>query len=183
MMKNNRSLPLGVTVLELLIILTALAVIILISVPGSSYLLETYRLKHATSQLVDSLNRAQSEAVSRASVVRVCPSTGGRFCRRDGDWSHGWLVFSDGNGDGVVHDIELLQSFDAPHESVRIMAEGAVTNSASFNASGLEEDNGSQNGEFRICNLNSNLKAKSILISEDGWVQMTQSAAKGCNSN
>ena len=181
-MKSKQPTLLGMTVLELLIILTALAIVILISVPGASYLLETYRLKQATTQLVDSLNRAQSEAISRASVVRVCPSSDGRFCRRDGDWSQGWLVFSDGNGDGVVHDIELLQSFDAPHESVRILAEGAVVNKASFNASGLVEDNDSQSGEFRICYLGSNSRVKSITVSPDGWVEMTRTGAKGCKS-
>jgi hypothetical protein len=91
-------------------------------------------------------------------------------------------MFSDGNGDGVVHDIELLEVFDAPHENVRILASGAVVNNASFNVTGLVEDNGSRDGEFQICYLGSNSSVKSISISSDGWVEMMQTGSKGCNS-
>lgn len=172
----------GMTVLELLIALTAVAIVILISVPGSSMLLENYRMKKASDNLVNSINTAKYEALRRHSTVRVCPSSNGKFCRRDADWNQGWLIFSDGNGDGIAQEIEFLESFKAPNESVRITAEGAVRSTASFTVSGLVEDNEAMTGSFMLCYLGSDLQSRNLLISEDGWVQITKNDSKGCDS-
>ena len=126
----------GFTVLEVLILLTVIAIVILVSVPGSTMLLERYRLKSTSNDLSEGLNTAFIEAGRRSSTVRVCPSSNGRFCRRDADWNKGWLVFSDGNGDGLVQEFELLESFKPPHNSIRITARGAVESMASFRTGG-----------------------------------------------
>jgi len=174
----------GMTVVELLIILTAIAIVVLISVPSSTMVLEHYRLKSASSSLVESLNLAKTEAVKRNSVVRVCPSSNGRFCRTDGNWNHGWLVYSDGNQDGTVQEIELIKSFDAPSEHVFIVAEGAITNMASFTLAGLKQDHDAQTGDFVLCHDGSNARHKIISIDRDGWVNAsaTETGSPVCSS-
>ena len=172
----------GMTVVELLIILTAIAIVVLISVPGSTAVLERYRLKSTSSDLVDGLTIAKGEAVKRGSTVRVCPSSNGRFCRTDGNWNHGWLVYTDGNADGTVQEIELLQSFQAPNQKVTIVATGAVGTTASFNATGLVQDHQQQTGEFHICHRGEKGRTKAISIDRDGWVQAspTQTGSAIC---
>ena len=161
----------GMTVIELLIILAAIAIVVMISVPGSTMVLEHYRLKSTSSDLVGGLNLAKGEALKRNSTVRVCPSSNGRFCRTDGNWNHGWLVYSDGNGDGTVQEIELIEAFPSPGEHVWIMASGAVENIASFTLAGLVPENEYQSGEFHICHKGAEYRAKTISVDQDGWVE------------
>jgi type IV fimbrial biogenesis protein FimT len=160
------------TAIELLIGLAVLAIVALVAIPGSSMLIDSYRLKSASSNLVDGLYLARSEAQNRASTVKVCPSDDGRHCRADGDWSHGWLVFSDGNGDGVVQEIELLEAFEAPGGHVRIVASGAAQKIAAFTSAGLVRDNGSASGEFIFCTENSSTAPRVVAIDSEGWVSV-----------
>ena len=161
----------GMTLIEVLIILSAIAIVVMISVPGSTMVLEHYRLKSASGDLLSSLNIAREEAIKRSSTVRVCPSANGRFCRSDGNWDQGWLVYTDGNADGAVQEIELIQSFPAPSEHIHIVAGGAVENSASFTVSGLIDQNKYVSGEFHVCHDGIESRAKTIQIDSDGWVQ------------
>lgn len=170
----------GMTVVELLIIVAALAVVILIAVPGSSMLVEHQRLKAASTSLVDGLNLARGEALKRGSTVRVCPSSNGRFCRTDGDWTEGWLVYTDGNADGAVQEIELIQAFEKPNEHVSVIARGAAENSVAFTVAGLAPDNGSENAEFVLCHLGSEGDSRTILIDAEGWVSLVTTPAGAC---
>lgn len=172
----------GMTILELLIALTAVAFVILITVPGSSMILEKYRMKQTSDNLVNSINNARYEALRRHSTVRICPSSNGRFCRRDGDWNQGWLVFSDGNGDRIAQEIELLETIEKPNENIRIFANGAVKTIASFNVSGLEGDNEAVNGSFILCYLGSSARAKDLFVNQDGWVEIARRDSRGCES-
>lgn len=161
----------GMTLVEILIILAAIAIVVVISVPGSTMVLEHYRLKSASTDLLTGLNIAREEAIKRHSTVRVCPSSNGRFCRSDGNWDQGWLVFSDGNGDGTVQEIELIQAFPAPSEHIHIIADGAVNTAASFTLAGLVNQDSYASGEFHVCHDGAEARAKTIQIDSDGWVQ------------
>ncbi|MGD8359195.1 MAG: GspH/FimT family protein [Lysobacterales bacterium] len=172
----------GLTVIELLLILAALAVVVLVSVPGASMLMEHYYLKSASGNLVSGLNLARSEAARRSSIVRMCPSSNGRFCRSDGDWAYGWLVYTDGNADGTVQDIELIQAFKAPGEKVRIVARGAVEHAASFTLSGLIADQEAPTGEFDVCLPGSDTGSRTIMIDSDGWVQLIPDDRNRCEA-
>jgi type IV fimbrial biogenesis protein FimT len=179
---SRKPLWLGMTVVELLIFVAALAVVILLAVPGSSMLVEHYRLKSASASLVEGLNLARGEALKRGSAVRVCPSSNGRFCRTDGDWAQGWLVYTDGNGDGVVQEIELLQAFVAPNANVRIISKGAAETSVSFTVAGLVPANGSDSGEFVLCHARSKRDARTVLVDAEGWVSLTSGPAAACDA-
>ena len=132
----------GITAIEVLIGIAVLTIVALLAVPTSSILMERHYLKSASSNLVDGIYLAKREAEIRASTVRVCPSNDGRTCRVDGDWSQGWLVFSDGNADGVVQEIEVIEAYEAPGGHLRIVASGAAQTAAAFNSAGLVRDNG-----------------------------------------
>lgn len=172
----------GFTILEVLIALAAIAIVVLVTVPGSNMLLEKYRLKTASGSLFSGLELARSEAHQRSSTVLMCPSSNGHSCRRDGDWSMGWLVFTDGNGNGTVQDIELIKAYEAPHQTVRIMAQGAVQNQAAFTATGLNADNGKQTGKFQICLDGSETAPKIVKVDAEGWIQMVKVHEEVCET-
>jgi type IV fimbrial biogenesis protein FimT len=161
----------GLTVLELMIVLAAIGIIVLVAVPGSPVLLDRYRLKVTTDSFMTALELSRAEANARGIAVVLCPSSNGHTCRRDGDWSHGWLVFTDGNSNGTVQDIELIQAFEASSPKIVIMANGAVQERASFTATGLIPDNGTDSGQFRICLRDSNATVTLVQVDVDGWVQ------------
>ena len=172
----------AMTVIELLIALAVLGIIILVAVPGSSLLVEQYHLRSVSSNLVDGLYLAKEEALRRASTVRVCPSNDGRFCRTDGDWNHGWLVYSDGNADGMVQEIELLEAFTTPDGRVRIIASGAASAAAAFTANGLVQDNGAPTGEFVICVGTPDPVARTVVVDADGWVSVEPGDSLRCEA-
>ena len=170
------------TVLELLIFMAALAVVVLISVPASGVFIEKWRLKCATGTLSSSLEIARSEALMRGSTVRVCPSSNGRSCRSDNNWNLGWLVFSDGNADGQVQDIEFIRAFNAPHDQIRILADGAVQNRVSFTVTGLDQENGADSGQFLLCYAESQAQPTLVSVEADGWVVRGPASEKACQA-
>ena len=76
----------GITSIEHLILLSIIAIILSISVPGSAIMLSYYQIGEASDQLAESLNTARQESRLRHSTVRICPSVNSRFCGGD-DWS------------------------------------------------------------------------------------------------
>lgn len=171
----------GLTVLELLIVFAAIAIAVLVTVPGSTILLEKYRLNSTSETLFSGLELAMSEAHLRNSTVIVCPSSNSHSCRSDGDWNHGWLVFSDGNGNGTAQDIELIRAFEAPHQKIRIVAKGAVETAASFTMTGLVEHNETQTGLFRICLQDSDDPPRVVNVNEEGWAHKVPAHNEVCD--
>jgi len=92
-------------------------------------------------------------------------------------------VFSDGNGDGTVQEIELIKAFSAPNSHVRIFAEGAVQKSAALTMTGLVPANESDQGEFHICLEGLNPRTKIVRIDASGTVDIsrTQSGSGICS--
>ena len=171
------------TAIELLIVVAAIGLLLLISVPGSSMLIERYRLNAASNDLARGLSLARSEAIQRGSTVRLCPSIDGRACRDDGDWNQGWLVYSDGNADKVVQEIELIEAFDGPADEVRIIGRGPVQNGAAFTLSGLmvdADERSDRGGEFLVCYAGTSGAAKAVVVDAEGWVNVVPGNAANC---
>lgn len=170
----------GLTVLELLITLAAIGIVVLVAVPGSTLLLEKYRLKSASDSIVTGLELARAEAGARSSTVIVCPSSNGHTCRHDGNWDHGWIVFTDGDGNGSVQDIELLRSFDAPNPEIHVIADGALQKKAAFTATGLVRSAEDSSGRFLICLKDSDAPPTLVNVDADGWVQRMRAPEQSC---
>ena len=177
---GKRKSHIGLTVVEVLIGFTVIAVIALITAPGVSGLLQGRQIGNAASELARGLSLAKIEAEKRHSTVRVCPSSDGLSCRQDGDWNRGWLVFSDGNGDGSPQEFERIRAYDPPNEKIRIKSSGAITDVLAFTVAGLVKNNNSEKGEFIICHVDSRSKSKKILVDSEGWVNLVKSDSKAC---
>lgn len=88
----------GRSILELLAGLVVAAVILGAGAPFFSELLAESRLSTAASELTGSLSLARSEAVKLGTPVCVCASFDGVSCSGSTDWSLGWILFTDDNG-------------------------------------------------------------------------------------
>jgi type IV fimbrial biogenesis protein FimT len=164
----------GLTAIEVLIAFSVFAVVLLIAAPNVSSLVQNQYVKNTGSDLYTGLSLAKLEAEQRHGTVRMCPSSDGKSCRVDGDWNKGWLVFTDGNANGVPDDIELIQAFSAPSQKVRIVASGALTDTASFTVAGLSRNNESDTGSFKICHADSGSSHRKVTVDQDGWAEVTR---------
>jgi len=88
----------GFTLVELLVTIAIAAIIISVGAPSFSSLITSNDSDNAIRRVAAGLAYARSEAVSRGvSNIYMCPSSNGVVCSTD--WSDGWLVFADMDGD------------------------------------------------------------------------------------
>lgn len=92
----------GFTVIEMLTVIAVLAVLVALAAPSFSGMVDRYRVSAAADELTNALQFARSEAVrTRANVVLRGQSA---TCRSQSDpknWSCGFLVFVDTNGNNT----------------------------------------------------------------------------------
>lgn len=87
----------GFTVLELLTVITVMAILAAIAIPGFGHLAATTKVKAASTELYLAMVRARSEAVKRNRSVAVVAHADG--------WQAGWQVIADANNDGDFLDV------------------------------------------------------------------------------
>jgi type IV fimbrial biogenesis protein FimT len=93
------SLQRGVTLIELLIATCVVAILAGIAMPAFSGALEESHSSTARAALLASYLSAVDGATASGSHAVLCPSIDGNTCLGEPDWSGGWIVFLDGDGD------------------------------------------------------------------------------------
>jgi type IV fimbrial biogenesis protein FimT len=172
----------GVSAVEFLIGVAALGVILLLSGPGISSMIQRHYLESTVAELASSLTLAKFEAEKRHSTVRICPSSDGTSCLQNNDWDKGWLLFSDGNFDGLPQDIELIRAYAPPRKNIRIKASGALSDSPAFTVAGLTSSQLLTSGEFTVCSWNSEASSRSkVVVNDEGEVNLVKSDGMNCS--
>ncbi len=114
----------GFTLIELLTVLAVAAIGLAIGVPSYRSAIEQQRVSSAMHLLSAQMASARSTAITYRIPTVVCPSNRAGGCRLDGDWSEGWLMFLDPDGNRQP-DIrgDILRDENAPiHPSLRIVS-------------------------------------------------------------
>jgi type IV fimbrial biogenesis protein FimT len=133
-MKNRAQ---GMTLIELMTAMLVLAILMGIAVPSFRDFASDSRTTAATTDLVTALNLARSEALRRATLVVACASDDDlKDCSDDKDWTKGWIVFADPNGNGKVDADELLQTWEGPSGQIEAQANA---DRAVYNAMGMAQ--------------------------------------------
>ncbi|MCD9029785.1 Tfp pilus assembly protein FimT/FimU [Luteimonas sp. BDR2-5] len=105
----------GFTLIELMIALAIAAITLTIGMPAFSAAIERNRVQTALHLVSADLAMARSTAVMRRDQVVVCPRTPDARCRDDMDWSFGWIVFTDSDGNRQPDQPgDLLRVSDPP---------------------------------------------------------------------
>lgn len=131
----------GLTLIELLIVITLVAILMGIGVPSYRYVTTSNRMATEVDSLLGDLQYARSEAVREGQYVAVCAaqSTSTPTCAASttANWQNGWIVFSDVNNDGTIESSEAVlrvrNAFSSSDTFVASPATGAVT----FNRDGF----------------------------------------------
>lgn len=97
----------GFSLIELMVTIAVLAILLTIGLPSFQGSLQSNRVTTVNNELVAALSLSRSEAIRNTRGSGICPSKGGVECDGD-DWSDGWIVWADENGDGELDDDEEI---------------------------------------------------------------------------
>jgi type IV fimbrial biogenesis protein FimT len=100
----------GLTLLEVLITLSILAIISVFAFPSMSELLRDKRASSQVKKVVASIEYARSESVSRNIPVSICSSSNLSSCKVSDitSWEDGWIAFTDRDGSGAINDSDMV---------------------------------------------------------------------------
>jgi len=99
----------GFTLVELMTTLAIGFILIAVGIPAVGSLIGNNQITTQANKFTKSIVLARSEAVKRRVPVVICSSTDQATCSESNDWSTGWIVFTDDDGDeGVLDDTDTL---------------------------------------------------------------------------
>lgn len=88
----------GFTLMETIVCVSVLSILAAAALPSMTGLLERQRAIAASHALLHQLSLARTTAISKRAPVVLCPSDDGSNCAPVNDWSGGWLLFLDRDG-------------------------------------------------------------------------------------
>ena len=88
----------GFSLVEAMVTVVVASVGLAIGIPSYQSMVKAQRVRAATSLLTSHIASARVTAIAYRAPTVVCPSNGHGACRDDGDWSTGWLMFYDRDG-------------------------------------------------------------------------------------
>lgn len=115
---------LGFTLVELMVTIAIVAILSAIALPSFSNSIRNNRLATTTNEFIAAVNLARSEAVKSNRTGQVCASSDGATCGTN--WSDGWIVWADADGDGIPQAGEIRRHQQALN--------GLRVSGSSFNA-------------------------------------------------
>ena len=137
----------GFTIIEFMVTIVIAAILLTLVMPATGNLLDRHRVTTATNELHLDLVLARQTAVAETQRVAVCPSADGATCTGAYRWEHGWIVFSDANGNRDRDAGEPLIKVRSGIEGFRIDSGGRPA--FRFFPDGTAPGN---NGSIYICN-------------------------------
>lgn len=87
------------TLIEVLVVVTVIAVLLMVVAPSFAAALLSTRLTSYSNAWVANAQLARSESIKRNATVTLCASFDGRNCASAGTWQQGWLLKA---SDGTV---------------------------------------------------------------------------------
>ena len=126
----------GFTLVETMVVLAILALSLTLGLPALGATLERQRVATSLHLLSADMAMARSSAIMRREQVVVCSGRPDSGCSDDHDWSAGWLVFRDpdGNRRPDASD-DILRAADAPAGDARRL--GDSTRPAALPGNGM----------------------------------------------
>jgi type IV fimbrial biogenesis protein FimT len=85
----------GVTLIELIVVITVAAILISIGIPSYKNITNSYRIAGEVNGLLGDMQFARAEAIKEGQSVTICVSSNGTTCSGEATWQNGWTVFPD----------------------------------------------------------------------------------------
>lgn len=100
----------GFTAIELMVVLSIIAILAAAAVPGLQDVIDSYRVRRATEDLIATIYLARTEAIKRGGEVLLRKSTpvGCAGSSSVAQWECGWVVFVDLNNNNLLDGNETV---------------------------------------------------------------------------
>lgn len=100
---NIKSRQSGVSLIELMMAVSILAIVLFFGVPNFQSFFENSRARTVSNDLTAALQLARSEAIKRRAPIRMCVANADSTdCGADNtDWNSGWLIINTTNNDVI----------------------------------------------------------------------------------
>lgn len=174
----------GFTLVEMLAVLCIAAVLLAMAVPlGRNFGLSS-SLSAFSHAFLSHLHLARSEAIKRGSPVVLCKSADGNSCASTGGWEQGWIVFHDGNGNGLRdHGEQVIQKLEALPLGLRLQGNLNVARYVSFAPSGgtRAATGAFQAGTVTLCRASAEpTEARQVILNAVGRPRLQKVALASC---
>lgn len=162
----------GLTLIELLVIVSISAILLMAGVPSFSSVISGYRLTAFSNELHAAMLLTRSEAIRRGQRVTLCASGDGLQCSAAVGWEVGWIIFPDANGN-ARRDLgeTLIHSRNTAFSGVVAPGNATLARYLSYVPGGSSRAvNGAlQMGTIRICN---GRHERALIVSASGRVRV-----------
>ena len=168
----------GFTLIELMIVITVMAVLLAIAVPSFRDATLGSKLSSYANNFVASANLARGEAIKRNAEMKLCVSTNGTSCA-SGGWEQGWIVFRDINDNGTVDSADtLIQRQSALPAGFKITASGGPL--ITFPSTGVGVDG---DGTLTVCRATPDVgkQERVVTLSLTGKTTVTTTTTGTCS--
>lgn len=156
----------GFNLVEILIVLTLLAILINLGLPALSNTVERNQAKVVINEINRAISLTRFTAINSGLITTLCRSENGTSC--GGQWQDGFIVFTDRNADRVINGNDQL---------IRVFPEPASTGTLTFRAFQNKQYlqmtpqgfTNYQNGNFTFCTSSNDPKlAQQLIINRSG---------------
>lgn len=168
-------LPRGFTLVELLTVIAMLAVLTSLAVPTFRNLQQDAARTREVNQFLQAVHLARGEAMTRNSIVSLCPSADATSCSSPGSpWDQGWIVFANPDGGTPALRIsgEPLLAAGPAWTTGRVYANRSTLSFRPFGQSGVT-------ATFTFCDARGTSAARAVIISQTGRPRVTSRNSSG----
>ncbi len=153
----------GVTLYELLMTLTLIAVLVGAGIPSFAEMGARNRLRTEINALFHAIHLARKESIMRHSVVSICPTFDGLTCQPGYDWSSGWIMFNNRDRDEppLIDPGEPVLQVHTASKQVRITA-----NRRGFTLRATQKR--ATNGTIVVCDRAGRVAPRALVVSYTG---------------
>ena len=175
----------GFTLVELLLSLAVGGILMSITVPAMTGMLNTQKAISATNALFAGLNLARSEAIKRNARAVLCKTANGVSCTASGGWEQGWILFHDRNNNAVLDEGEEVVRHQGPVSAgIRLRGNFPVANYVSYTPTGTAQliSGAFQAGTFTLCvESSASADVRQIVLSGTGRARAQKGTASDCS--
>lgn len=130
----------GVTLVELIVCVSLLAILVGLAVPSFSGVLSDWRRDGAIRDFTGDLQLARATALRTSRAVVMCATLDGVACANgaaSSDWRQGWIVFSDLDGNRALGNAEPVIVLRGPLMGLQQMQSNIALGQIEFRPNGL----------------------------------------------
>jgi len=169
----------GVTLIEVVIVVAIIGIVTAAAMPSMRSTLSNSHSTTVGNRLLADLSLARSEAIMSRMPAVVCPSSDRSTCSDSDDWSSGWIVFIDSDGNDQRSASEPVLSAASGSDLGGLQVKSTVDRTkARFLPDGRS---GGTNLSVRVCDGAKLTRSVVVNISGRSRLEMPATAQTACD--